>query len=116
MRWTKISPREGDGVTILDLEGVTALSNQDTLVLAVTRLLDQGVRKFVLSFRNLRRLDSAGLGDVVRAYTACARHGGSLVLAYVHPGIRHLFEITKLTEVIVAYDNEAAAAEALGRA
>jgi anti-anti-sigma factor len=117
MRWTKISPRESGGVTILDLEGVMALSSHDTLVTAVTRLLDQGARKFILSFTNLPRLDSAGLGDVVRAYTACARHDGSLVLAHVHPRIRHLFEITKLTEVIVSYDSEAAAAEALlGRA
>ena len=114
MRWTRISPRESGGITVLELEGVMALSNEDTLVKAVTRLVDQGARKVILNLKNLPYLDSGGLGEVVRAYTACARHDGSLVMAYVHPRIRHLFEITKLTEVVVSYDSEQLAAEALG--
>lgn len=114
MRWTKISPRESGGVTVLDLEGVMALSNGDTLVAAVTRQLDQGARKIILNLQSLSYLDSGGLGEVVRAYTACARREGSLVLAHVHQRIRHLFEITKLTEVVVSYDNEQLAAAALG--
>jgi anti-sigma B factor antagonist len=114
MRWTRISPRESGGITVLELEGVMALSNEDTLVKAVTRLVDQGARKIILSLESLPYLDSGGLGEVVRAYTACARHDGSLVIAHVHPRIRHLFEITKLTDVVVSYDDEASAAAALG--
>ena len=85
MRWTRISPRESGGITVLELEGVMALSNEDTLVKAVTRLVDQGARKIILSLESLPYLDSGGLGEVVRAYTACARHDGSLVIAHVHP-------------------------------
>jgi anti-anti-sigma factor len=116
MRWTKISPREHDGITVLDLEGVIALSNADTLVAAVTKAVGDGARKIILNLKDLPRLDSGGLGEIVRAYTACARHDGSLVLANVHPRIRELFEITKLTEVVVSYDSETLAAEALGGA
>jgi anti-sigma B factor antagonist len=115
MRWTRISPRESGGIAVLELEGVMALSNEDTLVKAVTRLLDNGARKIILSFEKLPHLDSGGLGEVMRAYTACARHDGALALAYVNPRIGHLFEITKLTELIVAYDSEASAAAALGQ-
>lgn len=113
MRWTKISPRETGGVTVLDLEGVMALSNEDVLVTTVAKAIEKGARKFVLNFENCPHLDSGGLGEIVRAYTACTRHGGSLVLANVHPRIKHLFEITKLTDVVVSHDSEARAVQAL---
>jgi anti-sigma B factor antagonist len=114
MRWTKISPRENAGVTVLDVEGVMGPSNEDVLVATVTRAVEKGARKFVLNFEKEPHLDSGGLGEILRAYTASTRQGGSLVQANIHPRIKHLFEITKLTDVVISYDSEAQAVQALG--
>jgi anti-sigma B factor antagonist len=51
-------------------------------------------------------MDSAGLGEVVRAYTTVTKQGGSLKLLNLTKRITDLLSITKLLTVFDTFDSE----------
>ncbi len=55
--------------------------------------------QLLLNFVNVRFMTSAMLGLLVRVHKKVSERGGELKLCNVTPGIRKVFEITKLTKV-----------------
>jgi anti-sigma B factor antagonist len=72
----------------------------------VNSLVNQGQRKIVLNLAEVPYLDSAGLGEVVRAYTTVTKQGGSLKLLNLTKRITDLLSITKLLTVFDTFDSE----------
>jgi anti-sigma B factor antagonist len=72
----------------------------------VNSIVSQGRRKIVLNLAEVPYLDSAGLGEVVRAYTTVSRQGGSLKLLNLTKRITDLLSITKLLTVFDTFDSE----------
>jgi anti-anti-sigma factor len=81
---------------------------------SVSGLLEQGVRKFILNFRELPYIDSGGLGSVVHANTMVRRRAGTLVLLRPHQRIRALLDVHKLASVLEVFDSEDDALRSLG--
>jgi anti-sigma B factor antagonist len=101
--------RQGD-VVILDLDGKILLGEGDVqLREAIRRLLQSGARKILLNLANVPYMDSAGLGELVRAYTTVRREGGELKLLNLTARIQDLLTITKLISVFESFDSEDAA-------
>ena len=106
----QITERQVGDVMILDLKGKITLGEGDELLKdKVNSIVSQGRRKIVLNLAEVPYLDSAGLGEVVRAYTTVSRQGGSLKLLNLTKRITDLLSITKLLTVFDTYDNEAEA-------
>ena len=102
-----ISERSVGDVMILDLKGKITLGEGDeSLKDKVNSLINQGHRKIVLNLAAVPYLDSAGLGEVVRAYTTVSRQGGSLKLLSLTKRITDLLSITKLLTVFETFDSE----------
>jgi anti-sigma B factor antagonist len=98
--------RQGD-VVILDLDGKILLGEGDVqLREAIRRLLQSGARKILLNLANVPYMDSAGLGELVRAYTTVRREGGELKLLNLTARIQDLLTITKLISVFESFDSE----------
>jgi anti-sigma B factor antagonist len=92
---------------VLDLKGKITLGEGDELLKdKVNSLINQGQRKIVLNLGEVPYLDSAGLGEVVRAYTTVSREGGSLKLLNLTKRITDLLSITKLLTVFETFDSE----------
>ena len=103
----QITERAVADVMILDLKGKITLGDGDELLKdKVNSLVNQGQRKIVLNLASVPYLDSAGLGQVVRAYTTVSRHGGSLRLLNLTKRITDLLSITKLLTVFDTFDSE----------
>ena len=103
----QITERQVGDVMILDLKGKITLGEGDELLKdKVNSLVNQGRRKIVLNLAEVPYLDSAGLGEVVRAYTTVSRQGGSLKLLNLTKRITDLLSITKLLTVFETYDSE----------
>jgi len=66
-----------DGV-VLELAGELALGASEELRRVVDDCIGEGHRTIVLDFERVSRVDSAGLGEIVRAHTAASRHGRSV--------------------------------------
>ena len=111
-----ITERRHDDVVILDIEGKILLGEGDVqLREAIRRLLQSGVRKILLNLANVPYMDSAGLGELVRAYTTVRREGGELKLLNLTARIQDLLTITKLISVFESFDSEEEALKSFAR-
>ena len=103
----QITERVVGDVMILDLKGKITLGEGDELLKdKVNSVVNQGYRKLILNLAEVPYLDSAGLGEVVRAYTTVSRQGGHLKLLNLTKRITDLLSITKLLTVFETFDVE----------
>src|SRR5579875_4166174 len=102
---TKI--RHVEGVTILDLSGrITLGESSGKLRSAVHEALSAGSKKILLNLAEVNYIDSAGLGELVSAYTTVKNAGGELKLLNLTKKVRDLLVITKLLTVFDVKENE----------
>lgn len=105
-----ITERQVGDITVLDLEGKILLGEGDVqLKQCVSDLISRGVRRVLLNCKEVPYMDSSGLGEVVRCYTAVKRAGGELKLVNLTKRLIDLFTITKLITVFETFDSEEAA-------
>jgi anti-sigma B factor antagonist len=106
--------RVGD-VSIVDLHGkITLGENTGILRDELKSLLAQGTKNIVLNMAGVSYVDSAGLGELVGAYTTATNQGGSVKLLNMQGKMKDLMQITKLHTIFSAFDNEQAAVSSFG--
>jgi anti-sigma B factor antagonist len=116
MALTTKTRRDGN-VTILDLSGkITLGENTGILRDELRSLMSQGNKNIILNLRDVSYVDSAGLGELVGAYTTAANQGGSVKLLNLQGKMRDLMQITKLHTIFPAFDNEQEAVKSFGTA
>lgn len=105
-----VSERSVSGVTILDVSGhVTLNDGAEQIRERVKAILQGGQRKILINLAQVPYMDSAGLGELVQAYSTVARQGGHLKLLSPTKRLQDLLVITKLTTVFDSFDEEPAA-------
>jgi anti-sigma B factor antagonist len=113
----KLSTRQVDGVTILDLSGRIVLGEGSVQLRdSVKELLAKGQKHILLNLGDVNYLDSSGLGELVSAYTTVRNQGGELKLLNLTKKVHDLLQITKLYTVFDVKDDEAAAISAFSAA
>jgi anti-sigma B factor antagonist len=106
----KLSTRKSANVVIIDIDGKIVLGEGDVEIKsAVDNLLGRGNKNFLLNLAKVPYLDSAGLGEIIRCFTALRKNGGHFKLLSPNPRIIDLLTITKLLDVFDTFDNEAIA-------
>ena len=106
----KLSTRQVDGITILDLSGrITLGEGSVQLRDAVRDLLGRGSKKILLNLGDVNYIDSSGIGELVSAYTTVRNQGGDLKLLNLTKKVHDLLQITKLYTVFDIKDDETAA-------
>ena len=109
----KISPRQVDGVTILDCSGRITLGEGSVILRdAVRDLLSKGQKKILLNLGEVNYIDSSGIGELVSAFTTVRNQGGELKLLNLTKKVHDLLQITKLYTVFDVRDDEASAVQA----
>jgi anti-sigma B factor antagonist len=107
MYWTQIDERVVGDVVILDLRGRMTVSEESKPATdTVRRLLSEGRTRILVNLAHVRLIDSLGIGDIVRAFTATERAGGMLRLCGVNDRIRALLVATQLSAVIDSFESE----------
>lgn len=84
-----------DGV-VLELEGELALGASEELRRAVDDCVDEGHQTIALDFERVSRVDSAGLGEIVRAHAAASRHGCSVKVQGLNEEFERLLVLTRM--------------------
>ncbi|MBX7222935.1 MAG: STAS domain-containing protein [Blastocatellia bacterium] len=108
----EIRERRSGSVVILDLEGKILLGEGDIqLKEYIAKLVERGERKVMLNMAGVPYMDSSGLGEIVRCYTAVRRApgGGELKLYNLTKRLQDLLTITKLISVFETHANEESA-------
>jgi len=106
----KFSSRKLDNVAIIDIEGKILLGEGDVEIKqAVDNLLRQGEKNIVLNLARVPYIDSAGLGEIIRCFTAIRKSGGNLKFLAPNERVIDLLTITKLVNVFDWYNDESSA-------
>jgi anti-sigma B factor antagonist len=106
----KISTRQVDGVTVLDMSGrITLGEGSVQLRDAVRDLLSKGQKHILLNLGDVTYIDSSGIGELVSAFTTVKNQGGELKLLNLTRKVHDLLQITKLYTVFDVKDDEASA-------
>jgi anti-sigma B factor antagonist len=109
--------RKVGDVSIVDLNGkITLGENTGILRDELRSLLAQGTKNILLNMGEVGYVDSAGLGELVGAYTTATNQGGSLKLLNLQGKMKDLMQITKLHTIFPAFDDEKAAVSSFGAA
>ena len=106
----KVTTRQVDGVTILDLSGrITLGEGSVQLRDAIRDLLAKGSKLILLNLADVNYIDSSGIGELVTAFTTARNSGGEVKLLHLTKKVHDLLQITKLYTVFDVKDDEASA-------
>ena len=103
----KVTVREREGVTLLDLEGKITIGVGDVAMReAVHAALDRGSRNLLINMSKVSTIDSSGIGELVSTYTSVKNRGGKLKLLHLPAKVSDILQITQLISVFETYDDE----------
>jgi anti-sigma B factor antagonist len=102
-----LTTRRVEGILVIDMCGKLTIY-EDNFREFVRSSLQAGERSIVLRLAELSYLDSAGLGQLVSAYTAFSKAGGDVRLLAPSPRARQLLKMTKLDTVFTIFEDETA--------
>src|ERR1039457_4696292 len=91
-------------VAIVDLHGKITLGENTGLLREEMRsLLAQGTKDILLNMAGVGYVDSAGLGELVGAYTTATNQGGTVKLLHMQGKMKDLMQITKLYTIFSSF-------------
>ncbi len=94
----EITTRQINDVVVFDIEGEMRrpLKPTETLHQLVKSQLERGARKILFNFKDLKYIDSFGVGELVASYISTQSMGGELKLTGVSGRIELLLKVTSL--------------------
>jgi anti-sigma B factor antagonist len=106
----KLSTRKAGEIVIIDVDGKILFGEGDVEIKQIIdNLLKNGNKNILLNLAKVPYLDSAGLGEIIRCFTALRRNGGSLKLLSPNRRIIDLLNITNLLNVFDWFSDESTA-------
>ena len=110
MRSLRATFRDIGCVTIVDLTGLLMLGNSIAVFRqAMSDLMARQRSNIILNFRSVNGIDSAGVGEVIASFKAAKNQEGRLKLLHPPQGISDILALTRLSNIMEIYSDEAAA-------
>ena len=111
---TVCNVRQAGAATVVELGGrigfreATAFGPESGVVLheLVRDLVKHGHKNILLNLRDVRDLNSLGIGELFNSFTAVRNQGGTLKLINPTERVRNLIRLTKLDAVIELIEDE----------
>ena len=103
----EIERRENEGITVLDLKGRLVLGPEDVLLREqLLSLTANGVRNVILNFKEVTRIDTAGIGTLVLCTEKFQGDGGRLALINLNGDQVSMANVLKLDAGLNIFPNE----------
>lgn len=103
----QIDVRHEEGVVILDLDGKLVIGDGDVALREeVKDQLDRGEKKLLLNLKNVKTMDSSGLGELIRCKASANSAGATIKLVHVEDKVEEVLEMTRLIGVFDNFDDE----------
>jgi anti-sigma B factor antagonist len=77
--------------------------NSDELKVEMNRLFESGTKELLVDLKEVRFIDSSGLGVLVSGYKNASTHQGSIKLCSLQTQVKSMFELTRLHRVFDIY-------------
>lgn len=106
----ELGEREVKEAAVIDIIGeLTVGSEKERLLDVVRKNIEAGRRLLVVNMSQCRRVDSAGIGELVACLVTAARHDATLRLSNVPPQIYGIMKITNVLKSFDVFETEQAA-------
>lgn len=103
----KVTRREQDGISILQLQGRLTFGPEDIVLNdEIRHVLAARRRSLVIDLGGVDKIDSAGLGTLLYARAELRRAGGGLALANLHPAHMQTLLVGRLETVFDVFANQ----------
>ena len=110
----EIREREVEGIKVIDLNGRVTKGESELLLRdRILDLAESGHSRLIINLGGVPYIDSSGLGEIVRCFTAMRRAGGRVGLTNLNRRLVDLFRVTKLSDIFETFESDAAAAASL---
>ena len=107
-----IEVRTVGDIKIIDWNGKITLGEGTLAVRKMVRdIVNAGTKKIILNLAEVNYIDSAGVGELMAAYTSVTNSGGKLKLLNLTKKLQEVLAITKLLTVFDVFNNEKAAVD-----
>src|ERR1700680_3265601 len=94
-------------VKVLDVTGQITMGQGNTAFKdKIHSVVNQGHKQILVNLGGVNYVDSAGLGELVAAFTTVTRNGGKMKLVNMTKKMNDLLAITKLNNVFELCDEE----------
>ena len=95
------------GVAILDLSDEILHGEQNVILKRTIRsLVEQNVKKIVLNFADVSKIDSTALGELVSGFATVNKAGGDLKLLNLNDHVSEIMTITRLLSLFEVFHDE----------
>jgi anti-sigma B factor antagonist len=103
----QIDERTVGNVKVLDVTGQITMGQGNTAFKdKIHSMVNQGHKQILVNLGGVSYVDSAGLGELVAAFTTVSRNGGTMKLVNMTKKMNDLLTITKLSNVFETFDKE----------
>jgi len=102
-------------ISIIDINGEVNSFSENTLMDAYTQASSMGAHTIILNFSGLSYMNSSGIGLLVTLLIRTKRQNQRLLACGLSEHYRQIFELTRLNEAILVFDNEADAIKSAER-
>ena len=94
------------GIVLFEIEG-NIVGGPDAMSLndEVHKLVNKGMRKFVIDVKSVEHINSSGLGILIASLNAVRQTGGNLRIANASAKVIELLKITKLNQIFESYSS-----------
>src|SRR5579884_1077042 len=100
--------------SIIDINGEVSAFAENVLMQAYTEASTPTTRTIILNFSGLEYMNSSGIGLLVTLLIRVNRQKQRLLSYGLNEHYRHIFNLTRISDAIHIYDDEAAALAAAG--
>ena len=102
----RLKTKEFDDVVVIEVKG-NLMGGPDLQKFRelLHKLLDKGKKKVVVDVKNVKFMNSAGLGTLISSLTTMRNSGGDLKIANATDKIESLLMITRLIRVFETYNS-----------
>ena len=95
-----------DDIVVLGLHGKITIGEGDVLLRKnIKGQIEEGNKKLVLNMKDVKYMDSSGVGELVSSFTTVKNAGGTLKLANLDNRIHDLLQLTALITVFEVFDS-----------
>ncbi len=102
---------KGDIMVIYVREERLDAHNSDELKSEMQRLFAEGNKNILVDLKDVRFIDSSGLGALVSGFKNAISHQGNLKLSTLQPQVKSMFELTRLHRVFEIFASSSEALE-----
>jgi anti-sigma B factor antagonist len=107
LRASTLAWKRSGGVSVLEFRGNTELTHSAQELDELRReVLEQRDSRVIIDLSRVTKIDSAGLGQLMSCYSHLVRNQGALKVLNPRPEIKDLLDMTGISTLIEAYQDE----------